>query len=136
MADNNLAKFAQIPKTGTAVTTGACATIGGDAPTNTALLMTAGANGAILTRLSAIPRATVTDSSLLLFISSDSGVTMRLIDSEKMAAFTVAATTAIPETAFANYSETQPSRLAANDRLYVGNQVAGNVAWKAEWTDF
>lgn len=136
MSNTYTAAFAQTPKTGTAVTTGACATITGDTPTNTALLMTAGANGAILTRLSAMPRATVTDSSLLLFISSDSGVTMRLIDSEKMAAFTVAATTTIPETQFSNYSETRPGRLASGDRLYVGNQVAGNVAWKAEWTDF
>ena len=102
------------------------------------MLLTAGSDGALLTRLTAIPRATVTASSLVLFISSDSGTTQRLIDSELMAAFTVAATTAIPETAFANYTEAAPLRLAAGDRLYVGAQVAlaGGVVFRAEYTEF
>lgn len=132
------APFAQTPKTATAVTTAACATITGDTPTNTLPLFTAGADGAILTALWAIPRATVTASSLLLFLSNDGGTTKRLIDSELMAAFTVAATTAIPETKFANYSETTPLRLAAGDSLYVGNQVAlaSGVVFKAEYTEF
>lgn len=137
MANTFKAAFAQIPKTQTAVTT-AAATITTDAPTGTVLVLTAGSNGAILTRLTAIPRATVTASSLSLWISSDGGVTQRMIDSVLMAAYTAAATTAIPVTPFSLYSETTPLRLAAADRLYVGNQVAlaGGVVWKAEWTDF
>lgn len=138
MANTFTAAFAQAPKTATAVTTAACASFADDAPTETVLLLTAGANGAILTRLTAMPRATVTASSLMLFISSDAGTTMRLADSELMSAHTVATTTAIPETSFANYSESRPLRLAAADRLYVGNQVAlaGGVVFKAEYTDF
>lgn len=137
MAKTFTAPFAQTPKTATAVCTGA-ATVANDTPTNTVLLLTAGADGAILTRLSAIPRATVTASSLVLYISSDSGTTKRLIDSELMAAFTVATTTAITETSFANYSETAPLRLAAGDQLYVGSQVAlaGGIVFKAEYMDF
>jgi hypothetical protein len=137
MANTFKAAFAQIPKTATAVTV-AAATVATDAPTGTVLLLTAGANGSILTRLTTIPRATVTASSLVLWISNDGGVTQRMIDSTLMAAFTVAATTAIPVTQFTTYSETTPLRLAAADRLYVGNQVAlaGGVVWKAEWTDF
>jgi hypothetical protein len=88
--------------------------------------------------LTAIPRATVTASSLVLFLSKDSGTTQRLIDSELMAAHTVAATTAIPETYFANYSETSPLRLEAGDRLYVGSQVAlaGGIVFRAEFTNY
>ena len=132
------APFAQTPKNATAVTTAACGTITGDTPTNTVLLLTVGSEGAILTRLWAMPRATVTASSLLLFTSSDSGTTQRLIDSELMAAHTVAATTAIPETSFLNYSETSPLRLQAGEQLYVGNQVAAvsGVVFKAEYTEF
>lgn len=138
MAKTYTAPFAQTPKTATAVTTAACGTITGDTPTNAVELLTAGADGAILTSLWAMPRATVTASSLLLFLSNDGGTTKRLIDSELMAAFTVAATTAIPETKFANYTETTPLRLAAGDSLYVGNQVAlaSGVVFKAEYTEF
>lgn len=138
MAKTFTAPFAQTPKTATAVVTGAAGTITGDTPTNTVLLATAGADGAILTRLTAIPRATVTASSLVIFISKDSGTTKRLIDSELMAAFTVAATTAIAETTFTNFSETTPLRLEAGDQLYVGSQVAlaSGIVFRAEYTDF
>jgi hypothetical protein len=80
----------------------------------------------------------VTASSLLVFISSDSGTTKRLIDSELMAAYTMATTTAVPETTFTMYSETTPLRLMAGDKLYVGSQVAlaGGIVFRAEYTDF
>jgi hypothetical protein len=136
MANTFTAPFAQTPKTATAVVT-AVATLT-DTPANTVLLVTAGSDGAILTRLTAIPRATVTASSLVVFISKDSGTTQRLIDSELMAAFTVATSTAIPETTFALYTETTPLRLEAGDRLYVGSQVAlaGGIVFRAEFTNF
>lgn len=137
MAKTFTAPFAQTPKTATAVATTASA-ITNDTPTNTVLLLTAGSDGAILTRLSALPRATATASNLVLFLSNDTGTTKRLIDSELMAAHTVAATTAIPETNFANFSETTPLRLAAGDQLYVGSTVAlaSGIVFRAEYTDF
>jgi hypothetical protein len=136
MANTFTAPFAQTPKTATAVVTGVATMT--DTPANTVLLATAGADGAIVTRLTAIPRATVTASSLVLFISKDGGTTQRLIDSELMAAHTVAVTTAIPETVFPAYSESAPLRLEAGDRLYVGSQVAlaGGIVFKAEFTNF
>ena len=136
MANTFTAPFAQTPKTATAVCT-AAATLT-DTPSNTVLLVTAGSDGAILTRLTAIPRATVTASSLVIFISKDSGTTQRLIDSELMSAYTMATTPAVPETVFAFYSETAPLRLEAGDRIYVGSQVAlaGGIVFRAEFTDF
>lgn len=138
MAKTFTAPFAQTPKTATAVVTAATTSITTDAPTGTVLLGTAGADGAVVTRLMAIPRATVTASSLVLFLSKDGGVTQRLIDSELMAAHTVAATTAIPETNFGNISDSSPLRLEAGDRLYVGSQVAlaSGIVFKAEWMDY
>lgn len=137
MAKTFTAPFAQTPKTATAVATTATASID-TTPTNTQLLMTAGADGAILTRLTAMPRATVTATSLYLFLSKDSGTTQRLIDSELMAAQTVSTTAAIAETAFGNYSETTPMRLEAGDRLYVGGGVtlSNGIVFRAEYTDF
>lgn len=136
MANTFTAPFAQTPKTATAVVT-AVATLT-DTPANTVLLVTAGSDGAILTRLTAIPRATVTASSLVLFISKDGGTTQRLIDAELMAAYTMATTTLIPETTFSLYTETTPLRLEASDRLYVGSQVAlaGGIVFRAEFTNF
>lgn len=137
MAKTFTAPFAQTPQTATAIATTATASID-TTPTNTQLLMTAGADGAILTRLWAIPRATVTATALYLFISKDGGTTKVLIDSELMAAQTVATTTAIAETAFGNYSETTPFRLSAGDKLYVGGGVtlSNGIVFRAEYTDF
>ena len=136
MANTFTAPFAQTPKTATAVCT-AVATLT-DTPSNTVLLVTAGSDGAILTRLTAIPRATVAASSLVVFISKDGGTTQRLIDAELMAAYTMATTTLVPETTFALYTETTPLRLEAGDRIYVGSQVAlaGGIVFRAEFTNF
>lgn len=138
MAKTFTAPFAQTPKTATAVVTAAQASLDGNSPTNTVLLLTAGSDGALLTRLSAIPRATVTASSLRLWLSKDEGTTKHLIDSVLMAAHTVATTTAIPVTAFARYSEDAPLRLEASAQLYVGSAVAlsGGIVFEAEYTDF
>lgn len=138
MAKIFTAPFAQTPKTATAVATAATADIATDAPTGTIKLLTAGAEGAIVTRITAIPRGTVTASSLLLFLSKDDGTTMRLIDSALMGAHTVDATTAIPVTEFESISETSPIRLEAGDQLYVGSMVAATdgITFRAEWMDY
>lgn len=137
MAKTFTAPFAQTPKTATAVAT-AAATVGTDAPTGTVLLMTAGADGCIVTSLAAMPRATVTASNLLLFLSKDGGTTKLLIDSELMAAQTLATTTAIAETVFSRISESSPLRLEAGDKLYIGSQVAlaSGIVFTAQFTDF
>ena len=131
------APFAQTPKTAAAVVT-AAATVADDNPTNTVELLTAGADGALVTRLSAMPRATCTASSLVLFLQKSGQTTKRLIDSELMAAHTVAATTAIPETSFANIGDTTPLRLEAGDKLFVGSQVAlaAGIVFTAQWMDY
>lgn len=132
------APFAQTPKTTTAVSTLACVIGVADAPTNTTLLCTAGSDGALVTRIVSIPRATVTATAMYLFISKDNGATSRLIDSELIGAYTLATTTLIPETVFANISETTPLRLEAGDKLYIGASVAlaGGIVTRCESTDF
>jgi len=138
MSKTFTAPFAQTPRTATAVVTAGVTNLTTDSPTGTVLLMTAGADGSILTRLTVMPRATASASSLLLFISNDNGVTQRLIDSESMPLQNFAVGTGIAETTFSNYSETRPMRLAAGDKLYAGSQVAAatGLVFKAEYTDF
>lgn len=136
MAKTFTAPFAQTYKTATAVVTTASTGFNGDTPTNTQLLVTAGSEGALVTAISAIPRATVTASNLLIWISSDSGTTKRLIYSALMGAHTVTNTTAIPRTEF-DMSSDSPLRLMAGDRLYVGTAVTltDGIVFSAQYQD-
>lgn len=126
----------QTPKTGHAVTTTANTTYT-DAPTNTQLLLNATSAPARVTRITAMPRATVTATMLQLYLSKDGGTTKRLINSKLMAAHTVAATTAIPVTDF-GYSDVNPLLLEQGDSLYVAQAVtlADGICWDAEWANY
>lgn len=136
MAKTFTAPFAQTQKTLTAVLT-AASVITTDAATNTQLIATAGAEGALVTKVSLMPRATITATAAYLFVSKDNGTTLRLIDSVLIPAYTMAATTAMPVTLF-SMSQDAPLRLEANDKLYVsiGVALAGGVVAKCEWTDY
>lgn len=136
MAKTFTAAFAQDTKTFTAVATTAVGSLTGDSPTNTHALVTAGAEGAIVTSITAIPRDTVTATALYLFISKD-GTTKRLLRTALMAAHTVAATTEIPVVDF-GYSETEPLRLEAGDQLFVGVGVTASsgIVFTAQSTDY
>ncbi len=105
-------------------------------PNNTALLVTAGANGARLTRLHAIPVATVTTANQLqVFRSPDSGTTKRFADSAVMATYAMAQNTAAPKTDF-GYSDDNPMILSAGEALYVAVGQAQSVDFVAEWADY
>lgn len=138
MAKTFTAAFAQTPKTASTVCSLAVANIHQDVPDNTLELFTAGEEGALVTKLSAIPLATTTASALYLFISNDDGAAVRLLDSELMSAHTVEMTTAIPVVSFGNINESAPVRLGAGDKLYVGIgvELASGVVFNLEATEF
>jgi len=121
MAITNTAVFPQNPVISTALVVAADDLT--SAPANTLLLVTAGVNGAEVSSVTAVPRATVADSCLHLFVSKDTGTTKILIGSVLMSSHTVANDTAIPVTDF-GYTETLSILLGANDRLYAGSAVA------------
>lgn len=106
--------------------------------TNSVLLHTFGAEGGELVFLDAIPRATVTATMLQLYVSYDAGVTLHLIDTALMAAHTVATTTAIPRTEFAEYTLDTPRLFGPSARLYVGAAVAlaGGIVFSAQVREF
>jgi len=137
MANTYLLPAAQTPKTSSAVVT-AVGSITTDSPTNTSLLITAGANGCLVTNVTAMPRATITAASLHLYISSDSGTTKRMIRSALMGAYTQATTTLTPETDFSSISEEFALRLEAGDEIYCQSEVAlaGGIVFTAQYTDF
>jgi hypothetical protein len=90
------------------------------------------ANGARITRLTALARATNTATELQLYVSNDGGTTKRLIRSILMAAYTVAQTTG--QTAIdMGYSDSAPLILGASDTLYVGIGVTNTgIVFRAE----
>jgi hypothetical protein len=90
---------------------------------NAVKLMDAGPNGSILYGLTAIPRMTVTACQLQLYRSPDAGVTLNLIATALMTAYTMAPTTQAPQTPF-GYSETAGLRLEIGDSLWVATGVA------------
>src|SRR5438270_435513 len=78
-------------------------------PANSVLLVTAGANGGRLTKLRAIPTATVTVTQLQEFRSLDSGTTKKFSNAALGASggYTMAGTTAPPIADF-GYSDDNP----------------------------
>ncbi|MAD43586.1 MAG: hypothetical protein CMH98_01155 [Oceanospirillaceae bacterium] len=128
MAKTFTAPFAQTNKTAAVTVT----------DTAEARLATAGVDGALVTKLSALPAGTVTASKLKLLLSKDSGVTKTVIDSVLLAAYTDEDTKATPLTSFTRIGEQTPLRLESGDQLYVSSGVsqAAGVVFVAEWSDF
>ncbi len=138
MAKTFTSPFAQTVGNNTVILTAAVASLGTDAPTNTVLLLPASPEGAIITGIWALPRATVTATGLYLFSSTDGGTTKKLIDSALMAAYTYSTTTLIPTTSFTKWTEDYPLRVAANEQLYIGASVAlaSGISVRIETMDF
>lgn len=134
------APFAQDPRTADNVIVVALQNVATDAPTGAVLLATAGANGAIVPRLGAMPRATLaTAVGLILYVSRDQGATLRPKGSVTMPAVSIANTAGLPETDFPKITEQRPLRLGPNERLYVGAMVAppsGGIAVQCDVVDF
>ncbi len=79
-------------------------------------------NGARISRLTSLARATNTATECQLFVSHDGGTTKRFIKSVLLPAYTVATTTAQTGADF-GYSDAAPLPLGPNDTLYVGISV-------------
>ena len=106
-------------------------------PTNTVLLVTAGLNGARLTKLQAIPCATVGAANQVQAFrdAGTTGASKFFFDSALMATYVMAQTTEAPTTDF-GYSDDNPLILQPNERIYMaeGQSVSINVV--AEWADY
>jgi hypothetical protein len=125
----------QAPKSGVVNLTTAN-TVYGTSPTNAVLLATAGANGARLTKLQAIPCESITTANQIqLFRSVDGGTTKYFADSALMAVYTMAQTTEAPTTDF-GYSDDNPLILQPNERLYAAEGQSKSVNVVAEWADY
>lgn len=123
----------QTPRSQQAVCTAAKTTYGDAA--NLVTLFVAGGNGARITRLWTVPRATVTATQLQLY-KGQAGSPV-LYKTGVMAAYTMAQTTECPVTDF-GFSEDNPLILDANEELScaIGVALAGGIAFHAEGADY
>jgi hypothetical protein len=106
-------------------------------PSNTALLLTAGANGARLTRLAALPHETTGGAGVMQAFRDvgTSGASKYLFATQACAADTVSAADP-PVVLDFGYSDDNPLILQANERIYVATGIAKNVCFTAEWADY
>lgn len=129
--NTDTASFGTTEETLTAVLTLAGTSVD-DAPTETFLIATGGANkaGSLISLLSAIPRGLVTATKLNLFLSSDSGTTKRLFASVTMPAQSITTILATVATVFllpdglTKIDEDNVLRLKTGEELYVNSEVA------------
>jgi len=126
----------QTPRSSSGVAT-AANTSYTDSPANAVVIFTAGVNGARVSRVSVVTRASTTSAEMQLFRDHDgTGTTKRFLRSKTMAAYTVSPT-AGQEPADFGYSDANPLILAANEKLYGATGLAGTgFVFTVEGADF
>lgn len=138
MSMTNVPAFAQTPDTAPALLTAAISNLASLTPTGLVTAFTAGPNGAIVTRITVIPRGSVTATGVYMFKSTDAGVTQHFKDSIGLPLQNVTAGTNIVGATFPNYSETRPFRVGAGEILSFGLGIAqsNGVDVDVEFTNF
>ncbi|WP_293681906.1 hypothetical protein [uncultured Phenylobacterium sp.] len=105
-------------------------------PTNTALLVTFGANGGRLTRLSATPLENVTANNLQAYRDvGTAGVSKYLFAAVTGGSDTVSGADG-PATLDFGYSDDNPLIGQPNERIYVATGIAKAYNFIAEWADY
>lgn len=134
MAVNNDPVFGKTPKHAAVAVSAANTNLDGTGTITT--LLTAGADGAIVTSLKCWATATSSAKRCNVFVSTDGGSTWKLHESALMAAYTVANTTVQTPVTFVD--KTDPNAaivLPANAKLGVTIMVAEAVVFAAEYQD-
>ena len=139
MALSNDPVFAQTPKTGGIAFAAASQSTDMDpgSATPPTTLLTAGADGSLVTSLKYFGEVTITAQKVVLWIQPGGTGNWYIVDSKLQAAYTMAATTA--QTAVTFVDKTDPNaaiRLAASDNLGITHHVDLQGMAYAEWVDY
>lgn len=106
------------------------------APTNTTIILTAGADGGRLTKLKCIPCASMSNTEIQLFRSNDGGTTKVYVNAVTMGSVTKSQTASPPQTDF-GYTDFNPLILGPGEILYLAVGVGGvQINAEAEWADY
>lgn len=106
-------------------------------PTNSVLLVQFGANGGRLTKLQAIPCATVSTADQIQAFRDNgtTGASKFFFDSALMGIYTMAQNTEAPTTDF-GYSDDNPLIGQPNERIYMAQGQSVSINAVAEWADY
>lgn len=125
----------QTPKSGAAGVATANTTFT-TSPTNTATLITAGVNGARVTKVKAIPLETVTANNLQLYRDLDgSGTNKYMFNNQTGGSDTVSGTDGATVIDF-GYSEDNVIILAPGEKVYCATGISKSYNFIAEWADY
>lgn len=134
MAVNNDPVFAKTPKHSAVAVSSANTNLDGSG--TIATVLTAGADGAIVTSLKCWATATSTAKRCNIFLSTDGGTTWKLHESGLMAAYTVANTTVQTPVTFVDKSNPDAAIvLPAAAKIGATVQIAEAVVFTAEYSD-
>ena len=138
MALSNDPVFAQAPKTaGIAFGTTTNTTVMDPATVAPTTLLTAGADGAIVTSIKCFAEATVTAEKFVLWVQPLGAGNWYMLDEALMAAYTMAATTIQGDTLFVDKTVVEEAiRLNGTDKLGVTHHVDQQSIVSAEYTDY
>lgn len=133
MAKTFTAPFAQTPQRIAAKVTTAHTTL--ESATNAVLAFTAGADGALVTRLVFNPTETTGGAGVAYCYRSDDGSTFYLAEAQAVASDTLSTTDAPAKISFSP-TESSPWRLKASERLYVAFSLTKVGTFNGDAMDF
>ena len=138
MALSNDPVFAQTPKTaGIAFAAASQSTVMDPATAAPTTLLTAGADGALVTALKYFGEVTITAQKVVLWVQPGGTGNWYIVDSKVQAAYTMAATTAQTAVTFVDKETPDAAiRLAASDKLGITHHVDLQGMAYAEYVDY
>ncbi len=130
--------FPQTPKTaGIAFAAASQSTVMDPATAAPTTLLTAGADGALVTSVRYFGEVTVTAQKIVLWVQPGGTGSWFIVDEKLQAAYTMAATTAqVPVTFVDKNVDSDAIRLAGGDKLGITHHVDLQGIAYAEYTDF
>jgi hypothetical protein len=105
-------------------------------PTNSALLMTFGANGGRLTRLYAMPQESTGATGVAQYYRSADGGTTKYWAGAAAVTNDTVSTTDAPISIDFGFSDDNPMIGQANEKIYVAPSIAKTFIFVAEWADY
>ena len=138
MALSNIAVFPQTPKTaGISFASSSQSTEMDPATVSPTTLLTAGADGALVTSIRYFGEVTVTPQKVVLWVQPGGAGNWYIVDEQLQAAYTMATTSAQTPVTFVDKNvEADAIRLAASDKIGITHHVDLQGIAYVEYTDY
>lgn len=105
-------------------------------PTNTAELIVAGASGARVTRVAAVPLENVTANNLQLYRDKDGSGTLKYLFKTALGGSDTVSGTDVPTEIDFGFSDDNPMILEGGEKVYCATGISKSYNFIAEWADY